>query len=173
MEEKADLRACFAMLKAERVVLILRAELLGAEAALADDVRCARGIGDLHPCLQGDCFIQAEMQLGAVGDFDGRLRVELPRGVCLRKAWIGRRTRPCLFAIIKSPLCHWRGGGLVRGIIATAVVLCEGRQHGESGGDEVTERHASMNATCGLLSACRAPHFSEGEKNACGNVLTA
>ena len=60
VEEKADLRAAFACLQAQRVVLIVLAELLGAQAAFADDVRRATEPRRLYPGLQRDRFIQAE-----------------------------------------------------------------------------------------------------------------
>ena len=134
VEEEADLSSALRRLEAKRVVLILRAELLRAQAAFADDVRRAAEAWSLHPRFESDGFIQSEAQCLAVGDLEGffPFAEETDSRVLLGEAGIGRRTRSGFFCIIKAPLHGRRGNDFVRDVIArVAVVLREG-----SGGED-------------------------------------
>ncbi len=166
MEEEADLCAAFCCLNAQRIVLIFRTELLGAEAAFAKDVRGAAHIRRLHPGFERDGFIEAEAQFLAV--FDGEsgffaIAREALRGIVLGEGWESRCTRPGLFRHIKAPLHDRCGQRFVRSVVTTAVILSGGEGgEQEKGRDEA--RHAAINAGLPQLSAFRAPHFREGEK---------
>jgi hypothetical protein len=165
-EEESDLRAFFARLQAQRVVLIVHAELLGAEAALADDVGRAGEVRRFDPGFEGDRVVQAKAQGLAVLHLDGGLLAiagEKHGRVGDGKAGISRRTRAGFLGVIESPLHDRHELRIVRDIVArVAVVLSEGSGGEKEGAEKDGTRHALINGVLKPLSAPRAPHFREG-----------
>jgi hypothetical protein len=152
-------------LQAQRVVLIVHAELLGAESALADDVGRTSQARRFDPGFEGDRVVQAKAQgLAVLHLDDGLLAIagEEHGRVGFRKAGIRRRTRSDLLGVIEAPLHDRRELGLVRDIVARAVVLGENGGGEKEGAEKDVARHALINGGLKALSAPSAPHFREG-----------